>query len=121
LEYRSADSTLWTPMALTPNPQGTARTHLTTAAPLVVRLKFTDQAKNSAQVEEQVQGGVAAAQYNPPAPEAKAPDPPGPQVPPLPGLDKTPPAPLAAPVPPPPSALVGNRPTTPVANTLGSS
>src|SRR5205823_14685575 len=44
LEYRAADSPVWTPMPLSPSPQGSAKAHLTSSAPLVVRLQFTDLA-----------------------------------------------------------------------------
>jgi len=74
LEYRAADSTVWTPFQLSPGPQGTAKARLTTQAPLVVRLQFRDLANNAASVEAQVPGTVAAAVYNPPAGNPKAPD-----------------------------------------------
>ncbi|HYV37342.1 MAG TPA: hypothetical protein VE988_16660 [Gemmataceae bacterium] len=68
LEYRTADSSIWTPIPLTPGPTGTAKTKVNMPGPLVVRLQFRDLANNQAQAEVQVQGNLATtALYTPPA------------------------------------------------------
>jgi hypothetical protein len=65
LEYRAADSNVWTPMTLNPTPVGTAKTPLNTSAPLVVRLSFKDLANNAAVVEAPVAGALAVVGYSP--------------------------------------------------------
>jgi hypothetical protein len=64
LEYRTVDSAIWTPMPLSPSPQGSAKAHLNGQTPMVVRLQFTDLANNAASVEAQVAGTVATAVYS---------------------------------------------------------
>ncbi len=64
LEYRTADSTVWTPIPLVPGPTGTAKTTLNTPATIVVRLQFKDLANNAASVEAQVSGTVAVTNYS---------------------------------------------------------
>jgi hypothetical protein len=94
LEYRAADSPSWTPIPLTPGPQGTVKVHVTTSAALEVRLQFKDLANNAASVEAQVPAIVAAAAYNAPAANPRAQDDP------LPGIPVPPVAPAGTPLPP---------------------
>lgn len=65
MEYRTSDSPAWIPIVFTPDATGTAKTHLTGSAPVVVRMQFKDLAGNPAQVEAAVGTGVATASYNP--------------------------------------------------------
>ena len=55
LEYRTADSTVWTPIPLTPVPKGTATARLSTSAPLVVSLAIPGPG------EQCLRGGRASA------------------------------------------------------------
>jgi hypothetical protein len=101
LEYRAADAGTWTPIQLSPSPQGTAKVRLNTQAPLAVRLQFKDLAGNAASVEEQVGGTVAGAGYNTQAVNSKMADAPLPVVP----APTTLPDRLPAPPPPPVNTL----------------
>jgi hypothetical protein len=90
LEYRAADATTWTPIPFTPGPIGSAKVHLSTSAPLVVRLSLMDLAKNFSKVEAQVPAGVAAAAFIPPAPSPQPVTPPATNVPMLPPIPAVP-------------------------------
>jgi hypothetical protein len=81
VEYRTADSTTWTSMPLTPNPTGTTKAKVNTSAPLVVRLSFKDLASNYAEVEAPVTGTVTTAGYKAQPPLEVPPLPGGPSVP----------------------------------------
>jgi hypothetical protein len=116
LEYRTADSTVWTPIPLTPVPKGTATARLSTSAPLVVRLYFKDLANNASVVEEQVPGNVAAAAYSPGSSNPKVPDDMPPAMPTPPAAQDRAPVPPATPAysPLPGSELQSQRAAVPV-------
>jgi hypothetical protein len=60
IEYRALDSTVWTPMTVTPSPSGTATAKVPGKAPLIVRMSFKDLANNSRETEAQVAAGTGA-------------------------------------------------------------